>query len=212
MTHVKICGITTYADARHAVDCGADLLGFNFYEPSPRYISPAEAANIIDRLGTPARAVGVFVNEGVDRVHDIAITANIGAIQLHGDETARDVEHIRDSSRFDVIKAFRLGDGFDASVIALYPEIAVLIDAFAPGVYGGSGNLADWETARQIVESGRKVYLAGGLTAENVADAVRSVRPFAVDAASGVETSPGKKDPRKIEAFIAAVRSADIEF
>ena len=210
MTKVKICGITDLEDARHAIECGADLLGFNFYDRSPRYISQGAAKDIIAKLKIESRAVGVFVNEKVDRVYDIAISTPINAIQLHGDESPEYVKRLNDWLGLEVIKALRTSDEFDPNGIEDYGDVSILLDAYSLSVYGGSGQVADWEVSKRIVESGRMVYLAGGLTPENVAQAIDVVRPYAVDVASGVESSPGKKDPVKVAEFIDAVRRSAI--
>ena len=208
MTVVKICGITNLDDARHAVKCGADLLGFNFYERSPRYISPVAARDIIEKLKFDGRTVGVFVNAGVDRIYDITVTTLIDSIQLHGDESPNDVQRLKDGTRLDVIRALRIGSGSDITSVEEYGDVPILVDAFSPNSYGGTGKTADRTISKQLVDSGRTIYLAGGLTPENVREAIQTVRPFGVDVASGVESSPGLKDHQKVSAFIAAAKNA----
>lgn len=212
MTKVKICGITNLDDARHAVECGADELGFNFYEKSPRYVAPGSVHEMILKLPKGTRTVGVFVNKVADDVVEIAMRSSIDVVQLHGDEGPRDVEFVQISLGLDVIKSFSVDSSFDLESITKFEECSILVDAKASGQYGGTGKLADWNIASKLVDNGNRVYLAGGLNAKNVADAIRAVRPYAVDVASGVESSPGKKDPRKVEAFIKAVMDTAISY
>jgi phosphoribosylanthranilate isomerase len=220
MTKVKICGITNLEDALMAVRYGADMLGFNFYPESPRYIAPGASREITKKLTEtikrPVRAVGVFVNESLDDVLRIAIDTDITVIQLHGNESPGYFENVHlGSGGLDVIKAFRAKnlsiediECYGIRELAEHFEMTgVLIDAYSAAVYGGSGEVADWKFAREVSEKFPSVYLAGGLNANNVADAIRAVRPFAVDVASGVESSPGKKDPKKVEAFIRNAKS-----
>ena len=206
MTKVKICGITNLEDARHAVECGADALGFNFYKKSPRYITAKTAAAIIARLPDGVEMIGVFVNEEIDRTIDTAGIAGLDAIQLHGDETPEFVSEIAAKTGLAVIKALRVSPTFDISDVAKYETDAILLDAFSVNQHGGTGKVFDWEIARAISETGRKLYLAGGLSTENVADAIMAVRPYAVDASSLLEISPGRKDHDKVAAFIAAAK------
>ena len=219
MTLVKICGITNSEDARLAVECGADLLGFNFYQRSPRYIAPGAARDIEVKLRSQFafRTLGVFVNESLESLLQITVRSNIDAIQLHGDETIAYFEQAHDYSSLAVVKAFRVDADATVHKVAqywrqdvgeLYELMGVLLDGYSPAVYGGSGEVADWEFARLVSNNIPRVYLAGGLTPENVADAIRAVRPYAVDVASGVESSPGKKDPKKLEAFIKNAKNA----
>lgn len=208
MTLVKICGITNLEDAKQAVTSGADMLGFNFYEKSPRYIAPDSARHIIDTIVGTAKSVGVFVNEQPARLLQITVDSFIDIVQFHGNETGDDLDLIRDNFSLDVIKALRTSADMAQTHFEDYGEAAFLLDGYSPGKYGGTGTVADWEAARLVVEKGHTVYLAGGLNPENVADAVRYVRPYAVDVASGVESSPGKKDPKKVAAFILAAKEA----
>jgi phosphoribosylanthranilate isomerase len=207
MTLVKICGITNLEDALLSVELGADMLGFNFYEKSPRYIAPRSARNIIDKIGTRARSVGVFVNEENERLLRITVDSYIDLVQFHGNEAQYALDLIRNNLGLEVIKALRIHDGLSQDP-GDFGEASFLVDGYAPGRYGGTGTVADWESARLIVTKGYRVYLAGGLTGENVTDAIKHVRPYAVDVASGVESSPGKKDPSKVAAFIKAAKEA----
>jgi phosphoribosylanthranilate isomerase len=207
MTLIKICGITNAGDALAAVEAGADLLGFNFYLKSPRYVSPREARRIVEGLPESVARVGVFVNEAEPETIARAISeAGVGAAQLHGDETP---EFCAELVGISVIKALRVGRGFSAEQASRYKTGALLLDAYAEDAWGGTGRTFDWSVARRTREVVAKLFLAGGLTPENVADAVKAVRPFAVDVCSGVETSPGRKSFRLMRSFVEAVREAE---
>jgi phosphoribosylanthranilate isomerase len=198
---VKICGITSEEDALLAVAMGADAVGFVF-APSSRQIAPQKAADIVKRLPTEIVTVGVFRHETRQRIVDIVHQAGLRAAQLHGHETATDSRWVRARVPL-VIKAFASGDpGLDDADD--YGADAILIDSAVPG----SGEVFDWSLA-EGAPSNRKVILAGGLTADNVADAVRRVRPWGVDVSTGVESSPGRKDARKLRAFIQTARLAE---
>ena len=201
MTLVKICGITTLADAMVAVEAGADALGFNFYRPSPRYIRPENAREIIDRLPESILKVGVFVNEDVESVARIATEANLSAVQLHGDESP---EYCHELAGQYVIKVFRAGDGVD---VETYGVDAIMLDTKDDLLRGGTGRVFDWSIAQRTNDSTPKLFLAGGLSPENVAEAITTVRPYAVDACSSLEESPGRKDHTRVRAFVKAVRS-----
>ena len=208
MTRVKICGITNLEDARLAARLGADFLGFNFVESSTRYITPGMARSIIDNLSIPVRTVGIFANESVDRVRQFTIDSNVDVVQFHGDEPKSDLEYIRNSLGRDVIKAFRISPDFQQESVGEYLGAPILLDAYSHTSFGGTGEVADWALSKKIAASVSNVILAGGLTPENVAEAIRVVRPFGVDVASGVESSPGVKDPNKLEAFIRNAKTA----
>ena len=210
MTLVKICGITNLEDARHAVECGADMLGFNFYSKSPRYISPESARSIIDDVRDKVQTVGVFVNEEIYQIYEATLASKIKTIQLHGDESIDCELEIMVWTGLDVIKAIRTSVPFDERWLDSEYDASILIDSGSPGLFGGTGEKADWTKAKEIASENPHVYLAGGLDCYNVADAIRIVRPYAVDVASGVESSPGKKDPSKVAAFIDAVRKASL--
>lgn len=205
-TRVKICGITNWPDARLAVDLGAAFLGFNFYVKSPRYIEPRAARRIAQRLPRHVEAVGIFVNEPDDFVAELAEYTKVGFVQLHGAESPRTVAALADLC--GVIKAFRVRPGFRAASLARYADAAaILLDGFDRARRGGTGKAFDWRIARAAKKYGF-IFLAGGLTPENVADAIRAAQPFAVDVASGVESRPGKKDVAKLRAFFRAVEKA----
>lgn len=203
MTRVKICGIRTASAALAAAEAGADAVGFVFYPPSPRFVPPARAAELARRLPPFVLRVGVFVNAPVEVVEDVAEQVGLDVVQLHGDEPPEVCARLRRR----VIKAVRV-DGPEAVARAReYPVAAVLLDAHVPGLYGGTGRRFDWSLVRGL---DKPVILSGGLTPDNVGEAIRQARPYAVDASSGVETE-GEKDPEKIAAFVRAVRAADRE-
>jgi phosphoribosylanthranilate isomerase len=205
MTRVKVCGITNLEDALAALEAGAEMLGFNFYARSPRYVSPAEVRRVVERLPEGVECVGVFVNEAApEGVERAARESGVVAVQLHGDETP---EFCRSLRGLTTIKALRVGPGFRAEDAAAYPTDAVLLDAYVAGEWGGTGHTFDWSLARRTREAVPKLFLAGGLRPENVAEAVAAVRPFAVDVCSGVETSPGRKSLPLMRRFVEQVRA-----
>ena len=202
MTLVKICGITNLEDALSAVDAGAGALGFNFYSPSPRYIEPENAREIIEKLPKRVLTVGVFVNEDRERVRAIAMQAGVTALQLHGDESPQYCAELND---WYVIKAFGVGVDFDVNAVVDYPVKALMVDAHHKRLRGGTGLISDWTVAKSIPELGRPLFLAGGLSPDNVREAIAVVKPYAVDACSALEDSPGKKNQRRIAEFVRAV-------
>jgi phosphoribosylanthranilate isomerase len=207
MVRVKICGITNSADALAAIDAGANLLGFNFYERSPRFITEAEAKKIRPQLPAKIKAVGIFVDASPADVTALRKSLKLDAAQLHGDETPEDVAEI--ARIIPVIKAFRVEPDFRLETLNKYPgAFAFLFDAAHTGQYGGTGHSTDWDIARRAA-TGRRIILAGGLKVENVAAAVRIVRPYAVDVASGIESKPGKKDHGLLREFIQEVRRGE---
>ena len=207
-TRVKICGITRLEDAQQAVDLGAAALGFNFYPPSPRYIEPEAARAIVRRLPPFVTSVGVFANEtDAGRVISIAREAGATAVQLHGPGFP-DLQELL--SAVTLVVAVPVREGFTAEALGKFRPNAYLLDAFDADRLGGTGKTFDWNAAREAKRYG-PIILAGGLTPENVGQAVRVVRPFAVDVASGVESAPGIKDSAKLSAFFAAVTEADTE-
>ena len=204
MTVVKICGITNLDDALAAVAAGADALGFNFYKPSPRYITPQHAREIIEQLPKSLLTVGVFVNEeSPDVVRSIAGEAGIRALQLHGDESP---EYCRELAGYYVIKTFAVSDTFDVATAKAYDVEAIMLDTKHNRLRGGTGRVFDWSVARQAALTIPKLFLAGGLSPENIENAVEIVRPFAVDACSALEDTPGKKNPERMRVFVNAVR------
>jgi phosphoribosylanthranilate isomerase len=204
---VKICGITNSADALAAVEAGADLLGFNFYEKSPRRISEEEATKIRPEVPSKVKVVGIFVNAPPAGVFALRESVKLDAAQLHGDESVETVEEI--ARVFPVIKAFRVEPEFPLATLDEFPGVfAFLFDAAQTGQYGGSGRTTDWDVARRAAVE-RRIILAGGLKVENVAAAIRIVRPYGIDVASGVESKPGKKDHVRLREFIQEVRRAE---
>ncbi len=208
MTKVKICGITELGDAILAARFGADAVGFNLYPQSPRYILPENAGTIARGIPQEVLRVGVFVNASIDEILEVERKAGLDAIQLHGDETPGFVSELRLRTTSEIIKAMRAGPAFEAVHVLDYEADAILLDAYSAEGRGGTGETFDWRIAVAVRPLVNQLYLAGGLDAENVAAAVDAVRPFAVDVASGVESSPGKKDPMKLERFIKNAKNA----
>ncbi|MGB8991643.1 MAG: phosphoribosylanthranilate isomerase [Desulfobaccales bacterium] len=202
MVRIKICGITNLDDALLAVDLGADALGFVFYPQSPRYVTPEAAREIIAQLPPFVAAVGVFVDEEAARVRDLAAKVRLDWVQLHGQESP---EYCRRLG-CKVIKGFRIQDESSLKELESFQGAtqALLLDTYKPGQVGGTGESFDWQLAREAKKYGR-IILAGGLTPDNVAQAIRIAQPQAVDTASGTEAAPGKKDPAKLRAFFKAI-------
>ena len=189
-----------------SVDLGAAALGFNFYPSSPRAISPADAWNIIRRMPPFVEAVGVFVDWPSLAVNALARALHLGSVQLHGGESPKEVGEL--AKRYRVIKAVQVGRGFRVAGLSRFRLAdGLLLDGFARGLHGGTGRTLDWNLAHTARRYGR-IILAGGLTPENVAEAIRVAQPYAVDVASGVERGPGHKDPARLRALFAAVENA----
>lgn len=197
MIKVKICGITNQDDALWAVEYGADALGFNFYKKSPRAIDPDQVFRILEEIPDSIWRVGVFVNDSYERVRDLSVDLGLTTLQFHGEETPYYCEQFARP----YWKVFRPVDARGIELMKKYHCDYYLIDTFIEGQFGGTGQKADWELAREAKKVG-PLFLAGGLTPENVAEAIRQVQPEGVDVASGVEQSPGKKDRKKLEEFI----------
>jgi indole-3-glycerol phosphate synthase / phosphoribosylanthranilate isomerase len=211
----KICGITNLDDARAAIDAGADMLGFNFYRRSPRFVEPDLAREIIGAIVSSektVKVVGVFVNEPMTQVLRIATETKLDGIQLHGDESAGFCAELKSGplAQF-VIKAIGSNQHIDIAQLAQYPVDAFMIDAYDPQLRGGTGRTADWNVAKEAAQRLPRVFLAGGLAPENVGDAIAAVRPYAVDACSALEVSPGKKDHARMKEFVAAVRASTLQ-
>ena len=203
MTLIKICGITNLDDAHAAVAAGADALGFNFYQPSPRYITPESAREIINTLPASVLTVGVFVNEpSPDAVRAIADRAGVKAVQLHGDESP---DYCRALN--SVIKNFSISTDFDVDQIRGYEVDAVMLDTKHNHLRGGTGRVFDWSIAQRVSQFVPKLFLAGGLAPENVSDAIALVHPYAVDTCSAVEDKPGIKNHERMRVFVSVVRS-----
>jgi phosphoribosylanthranilate isomerase len=214
MFRVKVCGITSVADARAAADAGADAIGLNFFPPSPRYIELRRARHIVQTLPAGLLKVGVFVNSSIAEVCAAVDLLQLDLAQLHGDEAP---EFISELGGRPVIRGFRLESGLGGignylnrcRLLDCLPCM-LLIDAFKKGEYGGTGECADWKllAGARPEFGGLPVVLAGGLTPRNVAAAIEMVRPAAVDTASGVESRPGQKSPQLVRAFVAAAKQA----
>lgn len=189
---VKICGITNYKDAEAAVENGADALGFIFYKGSRRYIEPEKVRAIVDKLPVFLLKVGVFVDESVDEVNRIAKTAGLNALQLHGSETYEYVQRIN----LPVIKAFRVNDDFDYSLLDSFPGCSYLLDAYDPNQPGGTGLKFDWDKIPHNLRD--KIILAGGISVDNIEYIYNKIKPQAIDLSSSVEITPGKKDHKKL--------------
>jgi phosphoribosylanthranilate isomerase len=202
MIKIKICGITNFDDALAAVDAGADALGFVFYPESPRAVSRKTAAAIVARLPESITPVGVFVDEDQHLVRETLHECSLRIAQLHGSESADYCSTLG----CPVIKALRIRTLPDAEALAGYHILAFLLDAFVAGVPGGTGTRLDWELAGSI-QAPHPIILAGGLTPENVGDAIRRVRPHAVDVSSGVERGSRRKDHAKMKAFVISARA-----
>ncbi|HTF42765.1 MAG TPA: phosphoribosylanthranilate isomerase [Terriglobales bacterium] len=220
MTWIKICGTTNLEDARLAVDAGADALGFVFYENSPRKVSPEVVRQIIAELPAGVEKVGVFVRPPFDFMEDVAERTGLTAVQLYPDfpaEPATDRPRLAHLKHYLVLPARLFLDQereFESSSLpAGYRVNGILVDSGTPQQPGGTGRVFDWEKGRHVVgairASGFNVIAAGGLTPDNVTEAIRALEPWGVDVVSGVEASPGKKNPEKVRAFITAVRQSE---
>ena len=217
MVRIKFCGITSLADAHAAIDAGADMLGFNFFRPSPRFIEPGEAREIIVRLRNeraagvqPVVMVGVFVNESSpEELARVARETALDAAQLHGDESIEFCRQLKQLlPAMTVIKVLRAGDGFEPEEAARYDVDAIMLDSFHTELRGGTGQIFDWTLGRRTRDLVPRLFLAGGLATENVRQAISEVEPYAVDACSSIESSPGRKDAGRMRAFVSAVRSS----
>lgn len=201
---VKICGITRLEDAVFASGCGADALGFIAYPKSPRFINAPPVGDIVAKIPGNVKKVAVFVNPSIDEVRKY-IDAGVDVIQLHGDETADFAEKIAEFT--EVWKAIRPESGNDILKYTDFPASKFLIDALTVAAYGGTGKTADWASAKfAVVKLKAPVILAGGLNLGNIVEAVKTVHPYGIDVSSGVETSPGLKDHRKLSALFAEIR------
>jgi phosphoribosylanthranilate isomerase len=204
MTLIKICGITNIDDARAAIDAGADALGFNFYKPSPRYISPENAREIIEQLPTSVLTVGVFVNEDMQSLTGIANTTGISALQLHGDESPSYCRAL--AVNYEVIKTLAVSGNFDTQTVQAYEVQAVMLDTRDNTLRGGTGRAFDWSIASRVNQLVPRLFLAGGLSPENIEEAIKIVRPFAVDACSALEDRPGRKNKERMRTFVEKAR------
>ena len=204
---IKICGVTNVNDARMCAELGANMIGFNFYPQSPRYIEPEVARQIVETLPSDADAVGVFVNGNADEIRNTASAAGMRRVQLHGDfspDVGREL-----AGEFRVIRVFSTYPRFRPEDVVLFSHCDVLIDAHHADLRGGTGQTCDWSAARATLRFSRFLILSGGLNAENVGKAIAAVTPHAVDVCSGVERAPGVKNHDAIKDFIAAVRTVE---
>ena len=201
---VKICGITSEADALAAAEAGADAIGLMFYEDSPRHVTLEQAKAISAALPQHVIRVGVFVNAEEAFVHQALTECMLNILQFHGDETPEEC------SRYPVmtLKAFRVQGEETLAELEAYPSAGYLLDAYVKDALGGTGATFNWDLAVRAQEFGKPIFLAGGLTPENVAEAVRKVQPFGVDVSSGVEIEPGRKDAEQMRTFVAAAKGA----
>jgi phosphoribosylanthranilate isomerase len=204
VTKVKVCGITRLEDAELAIAHGAWALGFILWEPSKRYVDPGIAAGIARQIRRKVETVGVFVNQPLDEIADRVDILGLTHVQLHGDEGPSFCSAVAQRTGAKVIKAVRIGHAADLRDLERFHTDYHLLDTAKDGMYGGTGATWDWGLVRNR-RNKIPVILSGGLTADNVAAGIDAVRPYAVDVASGVEASPGVKDPAKLEAFFAAV-------
>lgn len=198
MVKVKICGLTEVNDALDAVELGADFLGFNFYPESPRFVEPEIAQKILEEIPDNVSKVGVFVNTQISDVVDLAIQLGLDYLQFHGDETPEELNPLGRPW----FKAFRLKNMSDLELIPAYECEWILLDAYSETAYGGTGMTAQWDLVHEAKQFGKKIFLAGGLNPDNVEMAIQAVKPWAIDVASGVESSPGVKDRSKMETLI----------
>lgn len=207
MTKVKICGITNLEDALLSAKFGADALGFNFFEKSPRYITPEKAGEIIEKLPPEIFKVGVFVNESLEKIAEISKIAGLDALQLHGEETPEFVQELKAKTNLEIIKAFRVSPEFKPADVLKYETDAILLDAYNPKEHGGTGETFDWEIAKKVQEISSKMYLAGGLSTKNIISAVGEVKPYGIDACSGIESEKGKKDETELTNFLVLIKN-----
>ena len=203
---IKICGVTNADDARACVDLGADMIGFNFYPASPRYVEPTIVRGIVDTLSAGTSAVGVFVDAEPAEIRKVAQIAGVRCVQLHGHVTPESCSEL--GREFRVIRALSTDERFQAEQTAAFSHCDVLIDSYHPELRGGTGRTCDWSAARAALGYTRFLILSGGLDADNVSRAIAAVMPHAVDVCSGVESAPGVKDHLALEQFISAVRTA----
>jgi phosphoribosylanthranilate isomerase len=204
MTRIKICGITNVDDALCAARLGADALGFIFYPGSKRYIEPEKAASVISKLPPYITTVGVFVNQGAEDIGAVKERTSIDIVQLHGDETPE----FCGSLPYRAVKALRLKERSDVHKVELYPVQAILFDKYSDEAYGGTGERFEWVWLRDLNTS-KNVILSGGLGPDNVAEAIQTVKPYAVDVSTGEEDAPGRKSEEKMRKFIEAVKLGD---
>lgn len=204
---IKVCGVTNANDARACVELGADMMGFNFYPASPRYIEPTIVRRIVDTLPAGTSAIGVFVDADPAEIRNLAKTAGVRGVQLHGRATPESCSEL--GREFRVIRALSTDARFQPEHTSAFSHCDVLIDSYHPELRGGTGRTCDWSVARAAMRYTRFLILSGGLNVRNVGRAIAAVVPHAVDVCSGIERAPGMKDHRALEQFISAVRAAE---
>ena len=198
---VKVCGITNIEDAKFAIECGADALGFIFYEKSKRYIKPEIAKGIIASLPFFVMRIGVFVNEEIKKVNEVAKNIGLNAVQLHGDKLVEYCENIT----FPVIKVFSVDESFDYNLIKDYSNYQIMLDTFSNSEKGGTGKVFNWNNIPSEIRT--KIILAGGISESNIEQIYRDVRPQAVDLSSSLEIEPGRKDHNKVKSFFTTLNN-----
>ena len=203
---IKICGVTNLRDARACAELGANMVGFNFYSKSPRYIEPAAARPIVEAMPPGVCTVGVFVDASADEIRNIAAAARVQCLQLYGPTSPDTYSEL--AREFRVIRAFSTDPHFRADEISFFADCDVLVDAHHPNLRGGTGLTCDWLAARTARSFTRFLILSGGLTEQNVGEAIATVRPHGVDICSGIESEPGVKDHLALENFVTAARTA----
>jgi phosphoribosylanthranilate isomerase len=204
---IKICGVTNVKDAGACAEMGANMIGFNFYSQSPRYIEPKLARRIVETMPPGVCAVGVFVDASAEGIRDTADAAGVRCVQLHGRTSPDTCSEL--AREFRVIRAFSTDSQFRPEEVSLFGDCDVLLDAHHPNLRGGTGLTCDWPAARTARSFARFLILSGGLTEQNVGQAIATVAPHAVDVCSGVESAPGAKNHRALENFVTAVRTAN---
>jgi phosphoribosylanthranilate isomerase len=204
---IKICGVTNVKDAGACAEMGANMIGFNFYSQSPRYIEPKLARRIVETMPPGVCAVGVFVDASAEGIRDTADAAGVRCVQLHGRTSPDTCSEL--AREFRVIRAFSTDSQFRPEEVSLFGDCDVLVDAHHPNLRGGTGLTCDWPAARTARSFARFLILSGGLTEQNVGQAIATVAPHAVDVCSGVESAPGAKNHRALENFVTAVRTAN---
>jgi phosphoribosylanthranilate isomerase len=205
--HIKICGVTNVEDAKACAELGASMIGFNFYPQSPRYIEAKVARRIIEAIPPGVCAVGVFVDASAEEIRNIADAAGVRCVQLHGRASPHTCSEL--AREFRLIRAFSTDPQFQAEQVSLFRDCDVLVDAHHPNLRGGTGLTCDWRAARKARSFARFLILSGGLTEQNVGQAIATVAPHAVDVCSGVESVPGVKNHQALEDFSTAVRTAN---
>jgi phosphoribosylanthranilate isomerase len=210
MAFVKVCGLTSYDDAKVAAQAGADALGFVFYDPSPRAVK-VEAGEWIRKLTGSVMKVGVFVNAKIEEIANVVARCDLDAVQLHGDETQHFVSGLKKSIHVKIIRAVRPAPGETVPLSAASGVNYLLLDRHSPGQYGGTGETSDWALARVLTSYPVPLILSGGLSPENVREACLQVKPFGVDASSSLESSPGSKDHDKVRRFVANAKTENTQ-